>query len=222
MRPTIEPQPNEPFDRHASPKRDAAPGSDQDREAGEADSPGEIIRIGGTISPKDLFSANKLTHQEKPSDAIVVVAMFLLVSLGICVGAVVTRESGLLFLAAMFLVVAIGLGFSAFRSVRRLDQDWRQQRGIFRPQRIEITEEGIGQQMEDRSAAYRWNAFSKYAASKRVIILHFDPPDGWFMHSMRGYLVIPREFFPSDADWHRFLQLVQRKLPKRYRERKPW
>ena len=211
---------NEPTDPHPSAKRQMTAGSDQDPGSGEASSKGEIIRIGGTLSRKDLFAANKLAHQEKPSDVIVVVVAFSALFLGSCVGCAVTRDSGWLFFAAIFLALAVGLGLGAFRSARRIDRYWRHRRGIFRPQRVEITEEWIRQQTDDNSVAYRWTALSQYAASKRVVILHFDPPEA-FMHSMRGYLILPREFFPGDADWDRFLRLVGRKVPKKYRERGP-
>jgi hypothetical protein len=213
----MEPQPNEPFDPHASPKREATGASDRDVAGREAPSQAEIIRIGGILSPKDLFAANKLAHRERPSDAIVVAAVFFALSLGLGVTSAVTHQSGWLGLAAISLVVAIGIGLEALYAARRIKRCWRQQRGIFRPQRVEITEEGIRQQTDGSSVAYRWNAFSKYAASKRVVILHFDPPEA-LMHSMRGYLIIPRELFPSEGDWDRFVRLVQGKLPKKYHE----
>ncbi len=213
----MEPHPNEPTDPQPSPTREATGASDRDAAGREAPSQAEIIRIGGILSPTDLFAANKLAHRERPSDAIVVAAVFLALSLGMGVTSVVTRQSGWLGLAAICLALAIGIGVEGLRSARRITRCWRQQQGIFRPQRVEITQEGIRQQTDESSAAYRWNAFSKYAASERVVILHFDPPEA-FMHSMRGYLIIPRELFPFDADWDRFVGLVQGKLPKKYHE----
>lgn len=210
---------NKPFQAQASAQNEAAGGGDRDGPSREAPAQSEAIRVEGTMLPKDLFAANKLAGKERPSTVIWLVGTFSTLFLGICVASVVSGEFEALFLAAIFLALAIGIGLRAFYMDRRVDRCWRQRRGIFRPQRIEITEEGVGQQMENCSTRYRWNAFSKYAASRRVLILHFDPPDVWFVHTMRGHLIIPRQFFSTDAEWERFVRLVQSKLPKKYRDR---
>lgn len=217
----MEPHPNEPLDPQPSPKREATGASDPGAAGRQTPLQAEIIRIGGTLSPKDLFAASKLAHRGRPSDAIVVAAVFSALSLGLGVTSAVTRQSGWLAIAAICLVLAIGVGLEAFRSARRVKRCWRQQRGIFRPQRVEITEEGIRQQTDESSAAYRWNAFSKYAASQRVVILHFDPPEA-LMHSMHDHLIVPRAFFPAHADWDVFVRLVERKLPKKEQKRGLW
>ena len=181
--------------------------------------PGEVLRIQGVLSQKDLFGANKLMGKERPSDALSVASLFLFLFLA-TFGAAITSHFALMILAALFLALATGFGYAGFRLVRRVDRYWRQQRGVFRFRQIEITEKGIRQQTKNSSAAYQWNVFAKYAATKRLVILHFDPPDGQMYYCAGGCLIIPREFFLSDTDWDRFVRLVRGKLPKKYRGRR--
>ena len=210
---------NKPLHAQASSESEAAGRADPQVPGREASAESEVIRAEGAISPGDLFGANKLANKEKPFDVIWPVGMSSMLFLGICVGSAVARDFEALPGAAIFLAIGLGVGVRALYRLRRVSRSWREGRGLFQAQTVEISEEGIRQQMEDRSTAYRWNAFSKYAASKRVLILHFDPPDGWFVHTMRGYLIISRQLFPSDGEWERVVQLIQRKLPRRYRDR---
>ncbi len=197
----------------------ASPPRGQDPRRWDPLVPGEVLRIQGVLSQKDLFGANKLLGKEKPSDALSAASIFLLLFLA-TLGPAVAIHFAIMLLAAFFLALAIGFGYAGLRSARRIDRYWRQQRGVFRFQQIEITEEGIRQQTEDTSAAYQWDVFARYTASKRVMILHFDPPQGQMYYSARGCLIIPREFFLSDTDWDRFVRLVRGKLPKKYRGRR--
>jgi hypothetical protein len=210
---------SERFQAQASAQKDAAGGGDRDGPSREAPAQSEAVRIEGTMLPKDLYGANKLAGKEKPSNVLWAVGVFSALFFVACVASVASGEFGPWFPAPLFLAVALGIGGRALYSVRCVNRCWRQGRGVFRRQHVEITEEGIRQQMDDRWTAYRWSAFSKYAASRRVLILHFDPPDGWFLHTMRGYLIVPRQFFPSDAEWDRFVELVRSKLPRKYRDR---
>ena len=195
----------------------ASPPRGQDPRDWEPLVPGEVLRIQGVLSPKDLFAANKLRGKDKPSDGFSAASLFLFFFLG-TLGAAIGVHFAFIILVLIFLALALGFAYAALRAARRIDRYWRDQRGVFRPQQIEITEQGIRQQTEEISAAYRWNVFATHTASKRVVILDFDPPQGPWCHSTFGCLVIPREFFLCDADWDRFVRLVRRKLPKRYRE----
>jgi hypothetical protein len=192
----------------------ASPPGGQDPRDWEPLVPGEVLRIEGVLAPRDLFHANQLKGRERPADAIHVAVVFLMVFLGTAVPAI-TEHFGLAVLAAFFLALAVGFGYTGLRAARRIDRYWRQQRGVFQFRQIEITAEGIRQQTEDSSVACRWNVFAEYTASKRVVMLHFDVPKGFMYHSALECLIIPREFFVSDADWRRFVRLVRGTLPKK-------
>ena len=196
----------------------ASPPRGRDRWDWEPLVPGEVLRVEGVLAPKDLFLANNLKAAQKPGDAITLAVVFFMIFLGTAIPAVI-EQRGFVYLAAVFLALAIGFGSVGFPAARRIDRYWRDKRGVFQFRQIEISEEGIRQQSEDSSAEYRWDVFGTYTATKRVVMLEFDPPEGYVYHFAFGQLLIPREFFLCDADWNRFVRLVRRKLPKTYRWR---
>jgi hypothetical protein len=85
-------------------------------------------------------------------------------------------------------------------------------------QQIEIFDEGIKHQTAVGTAVYRWAAFSKFTSSDRVVLVHFDPPVDILYQPPQAFLIIPSAFFADEAEWNRFLGIVQQKLPKKYQE----
>ena len=135
----MESQPDEPLNPYASPKSDVAPGSGEGPQTQDALAHGEVIRLEGTISPKDLFHANKLTTRPEPSD--VFGCMFLLVFVLLPWGVMLSMWVGWLgaALTALFgLCIAVSVGCRALLKTRQIHRYWRHQRGVCQPQRIEI------------------------------------------------------------------------------------
>lgn len=185
---------------------------------------GEVVRLEGVISPRDLFHANRLVNRSTPSDAIgcAIVLLFMLLPWGFILSAWGVPNA-MRWTCLAVLVLAAVLGNIAFSHARRMHRCWHRGRGIFGPQRIEIAVSGIRQETEAGLAVYQWTAFSKYVASNRVVLLEFDPPSAVFYEPPSAFLVIPRTFFTNDGEWIRFVNFVKAKLPQKYREsRNDW
>jgi hypothetical protein len=215
--------PNDDLNPYASPKAEAPAGDGQGPDQPKTLGAGEVIRIEGVLSPKDLYHANRLLNKPTPQTSIGCVVVILLVAsffwfLVFNVEHKVTTAWALL--ALLLLVPAVAIGYVGLRQARRIRRYCDRQRGMCAGQRIEISDSELKQQSDTASALYQWTAFSTCTSSKRVVLLHFDPPAAMFYEPPFGFLIIPRAFFTSDAEWDCFLRLVREKLPKRYRETK--
>jgi hypothetical protein len=213
---SMESQPDEPFNPYASPKSEVGTGSS---EGIEALAEGEVIRGQGTVSPRDLFLANKLTSRPGPGDLLgcLVLLVFVLAPWGVLLSLSAGWLGGAV--TALFgLGIAVFVGVKALMKTREIDGYWRRQRGVFQAQRIEISDAEIRLQSEAGWSVYRWSAFSKHTASVRVMVLHFDPPTAFLYEPPHAFLVIPRAFFAHQTDWDRFVRLVHEKLPQEYHQ----
>ncbi|MHC4406610.1 MAG: YcxB family protein [Planctomycetota bacterium] len=216
----MQPLPDEDFNPYASP---SAEPSRRDGEAPD-DSEGtgltEGITVEGIVSPKDLVRGGDADSRSAPQDAIgcalVLVFVFLPWGLLLATQGVPFALGGTL---ALVLILTLLIGHMAFRQARLLQRLWHARRGVFRPQRIEITNEGIRQETDEGVSAYRWTAFSRHAVAKRAILLHFEPPSTLFYDPPSSFVVIPRAFFASDAEWEVLLKLVKQKLPAKPRRK---
>jgi len=85
-------------------------------------------------------------------------------------------------------------------------RQWTRRTGMCEPHRRVISEENITSTTSSITATMQWSYFSKYRHTKRMARLYLNPP--------RMFLVVPRAFFKSDDDWHSFLELLSRKLPR--------
>ena len=206
----METQSDEPLNPYASPKTDAVPGSG---EALEVLSQGEVIRAEGTLSPKDLFHANKLTSRPGPGDFLgcLVLLVFVLLPWGVLLSLGAGWMGGAL--TALFgLGVAALVGFKALLKRQEINRYWQHQRGVCQRQRIEISESEIRLQAESGWSVYRWSAFSRCTLSLRVVVLHFDPPTAFLYEPPHAFVLVPRAFFVHLGDWERFVRLVHQKL----------
>ena len=215
----MESQPDEPLNPYASPKSDLISGSGQWPEAPQALAQGEVLRLEGTISPKDLFHANSLTSRPGPSDVFgcIILLFFMLLPWGVLLSMGIGPIGGLL--TALFgLGLSVFAGCKALGKLRQINRYWRHQRGVCQPQRVEVSDAEIRQQTETGWSVYRWSAFSRYTGSRRVVVLHFDPPGAFLYEPPQAFLLLPRTFFASQADWDRFVRLVHEKLSAKYHE----
>ncbi len=218
----MQPPPEENFNPYASPKSEALlDGQDADDLGTLA--AGEVIEIEGVLSPKDLFHACRLAQRGEPRDSFVgcaIIVVFVALPWAIVFSGVKMIPFAAAWVCLLGLAVIARVGYAAVRQARLIYRYWHAQRGIFRPQRIEITDSGVRQQTEAGLAAYRWTAFSKCASSERVLVLHFDPPATLVYDPPAAAMVIPRAFFTSDGQWEHVVRVVRKKLPEKYQEKK--
>ena len=87
-----------------------------------------------------------------------------------------------------------------------------QKRGIFAAGSWTITKEGISSSEE--SDQYRssgimfWSGHKQTRVTDSFIILYYDDPDN-------SYTVFFKDWFESEADWQRFLDLAKRSIVPR-------
>jgi hypothetical protein len=197
---------------YASPKSDAA--DTQSRASGGSDTlADEPIHVEGVLSPKELFRANTLANRTTPVGntvgCLIVFATWLFPWMLLC--------ADVPYAVVCMLIVLVGLGlilvYQGIHQLRAIKGLWRHGRGIFEPQQLLIAESGIRWSTYSGMAAYQWSAFSKCSCSDKVVLLHFEPAASTYFEPPSAFLVVPRTFFPSDADWDRFVRAVKEKLP---------
>jgi hypothetical protein len=171
------------------------------------------IRVGGVLSPADYFRAMRMfrTRRQIASVGTLYLAVLLI---AVVMGENRSGRAPLrdhLYNAIGPIVVATAsfAGVLAVLSVRRrlkIRSLWRAQRNPFTPCEILITNEGITLSRRDSTVSHQWSAFTACKCSEHLVLLNSDPP------TSGG--VVPRAFFTNDAEWARFVRIVEANVPK--------
>jgi hypothetical protein len=103
---------------------------------------------------------------------------------------------------AVYLLVAT-LAFPRIAAKRA----WRQAMSLREPLRRVITPEVVQMLTPDTNVVLRWNMYSAFRRSERIVLLYLR-------EHPKMFTVVPRHTFASDEDWGRFVALVEEKLPR--------
>jgi hypothetical protein len=176
----------------------------------------EPIRAGGVLSPADYFRAMRMLGGRRQQ---LLVGVFLVAVFVIAVlvgetqaGDMSLRDQPYNAIGLTIVAITAVAGILAIFSIRRrlkIRSLWRKQRNPFRPLNLVVTDDGITRSTPDTTVSLRWSAFTAYECAEHMILLRQDPPT--------VASVVPRAFFANDADWARFLSIVDAKVPRKSR-----
>lgn len=164
------------------------------------------IKFQGKYDKATFFKSVRLANKpaRKQGRFLAIISTFALISIGLLLYRVF--ESGDLMGSAILLVAAIVLGggaawpfFRAFTAARKM---WANP-GTRRHLKGRVTNQGVTYVLGADTNEIRWVRFSRVRRTQDLVTLIRDD----------GLLVIfPRRFFRNNADWRKFVHLVELKV----------
>jgi hypothetical protein len=105
-------------------------------------------------------------------------------------------------------VALIGLFWWLQYSLRRnLQKQHRNQEGLFAPQELDFTDDGIEVRTSLIQSQLSWDAFSSARLNQDYLVLNLKPEGS-------AALYIARSWFPDDNAWRRLFDFVLHRLPE--------
>ena len=166
--------------------------------------PPQAIVIEGCISKRDAREAFWLAIRPRKAIAVLGVGLIVvLFLLGVVQIIAEPREY------AGYVLTLITLVSSVSPVLLPRYQTWRafkNPRGLGGPHRRIVSAAGIESITPEAQTNFQWTVFSIYRRSQNVALICFAP-------GRKLFYVVPRAMFTSDADWQRFVELLEEKLP---------
>lgn len=177
---------------------------------------GEPIRVGGRLTLDDfdrIYGGGAFARwQARFTYAAVVVIWFGYVAM-IVLGSPEPLGEQLTTVGMPHYMIVTGLLLIGFflwlqYSIRRnLRNQYQNQEGLFEPQQLEISDDGIALTTSHIQSRLRWDAFSSARIQQDYLILYLKPGQNVALH-------IARSWFQDEGPWRRLYDFVKHRLPE--------